>query len=186
MDSNQDKLAQYAKEHNMEVKPPQQQQRQNYPQQNVNRTPQQPPQVSRVTKPEFLNEDADYVDIAERKMRSLGREGRNPGELDFGNLTTSKIRNILSMSNEIYNSLIACTTEKLDADLKSKLKYLKIRLVYEAGRDDGKLKEIRNFIIKSELISALDFIGDSKALFEQYSKYLEALTAYHRFLGGRD
>ena len=48
--------------------------------------------------PEYFLEDADYVSIAEKRMTQLMDTGTNN---PFGNLTTSKIRNILTIVNDI-------------------------------------------------------------------------------------
>jgi len=62
------------------------------------------------------------------------------------------------------------------------LQYLKVKLIYAAGRH----KEVKNFILASDIDRYLDNIGDSKEAFILYSRYMEALVAYHRFYGGRD
>lgn len=132
--------------------------------------------------PIFLNQSEDYVSIAEKQIKSLGRPSKQlPGKLYFGNLTTSKIRNILSLANKIYNEVILLNGE-LPQNIVNDIRYMKIRLVYEAGREPDVMK----FCKVTEIIDAVDFIDNSRDYFLRYSKYLEALVAYHRYYSDRD
>lgn len=153
--------------------------RQNY-QNNQRQTFQNVP----VKKPDFLNPDSDFVEEAKKVMEGL-RKTNKWGAPDFGDLTTSKIRNILSMVSGIYND-VTIAESKLPPSMVNKIRYLKVRLAYEAGRDKSYSSDIKNFIEKTGLLTAIDFIGDSKDNFVRYSQYLEALVAYHRYLGGKD
>ena len=127
--------------------------------------------------PDFLKEDADYVSIAEEHVKKLGDPSRyRPGKIHFGNLTTSKIRNLLSLVNRIYNKIFLLG-DPLPESAVGEIRYLKVRLVYESGREP----KVRDYCEKSGLIDAIDFIGTSKKRFLRYAKYMEALVAYHRF-----
>lgn len=118
-------------------------------------------------------EQADQV-IQELK-RSLGR--------DYQKFTTSKIRNILAMISEIYNDVITEQDDHLSPELQSRIEYLKVRLVYECGREPYVVKP---FVSKAGLLDLLSNIGDSRESFKKFSRYMEALVAYHRFHGGQD
>ena len=72
----------------------------------------------------------NYVDHAEQVMRKLCDNGSRQKDL----VTTSKIRSILSMVSEIYNNVRLERDPKLNENLKERLQYLKMRMVYEAGR----------------------------------------------------
>lgn len=67
----------------------------------------------------------------------------------FGNskldLTTSKIRNILSMVSELYTDAQHSREDKLDADMVSRVQYLKMRIAYEAGRE----RSVKDFVLGS-------------------------------------
>ncbi|MBC7075731.1 MAG: type III-A CRISPR-associated protein Csm2 [Syntrophomonadaceae bacterium] len=136
----------------------------------------------------FLEKDVDYVSIAEKRMKALMTpNSKNP----FGNLTTSKIRNILSLVNDIYSQVINWKEEELPQEITDRIRYIKVRLAYEAGRenqqtDRDKDKKIKEFIDKTGLIEAVDYIASSREKFIRYAKYLEALVAYHRYYGGKD
>jgi CRISPR-associated protein Csm2 len=132
-------------------------------------------------------DNSNYVKKAESVIRSIGKpDSRNPNKYTFG-LTTSKLRGILSLFNQIYNDVIANTSEKLDKTVQDKIKYLKVRIIYEAGREsDQKAKPVTEFVEKSGIIVEINNIGDSRSKFMDVLRYMEALVAYHRYLGGRD
>ncbi|WP_176837620.1 type III-A CRISPR-associated protein Csm2 [Fusobacterium hominis] len=126
---------------------------------------------------ENLNE-RNYVNLAEKVMNELKRNGKN-GNL---NLTTSQIRNLLAITSDIYNDVINHEGTKLSDSIISRINYLKVRCLYEAGRD----KKVEQFVKQSELKQHIENIGDSKEKFILYCRYMEALVAYHRYLGGRN
>ena len=123
--------------------------------------------------------DNTYVEIAEDVIKKIGEE-RN-GKLQF-KLTTSKIRSILAMNSAIYNEVVQNLSQKLDTKIKRDLQYLKVRLVYEAGRETA----VKKFVEEANLLELLDTIGESKERYLLFSRYLEALVAYHRYYGGSD
>lgn len=116
--------------------------------------------------------EEDYVTRAENVIKNLSKN----------RLTTSQIRNILSMMNEIYNEVIMTNDDKLSESVQSKLRYLKVKIIYAAGRNS----DVKTFVEDSQIDQHLDHIGDSREKFILYSHYMEALVAYHRFYGGRD
>ena len=65
---------------------------------------------------------------------------------------------------------------------KRQIQMARVRMIYEAGRDDN----VRRFLEQSHLIAYLKGIGDDRARLIQYTQYLEALVAYHRYMGGRE
>jgi len=122
-------------------------------------------------KPEEVPED--FVTAAENVMRGKGKS----------NLTTSKLRNILSMASDIYNVENNREEEHLAEENKIALRKMHVRIVYEAGRDH----DVCEFIKQSHLINYLKYIEDSwdRKMFIRFENYLEALVAYHRFFGGK-
>jgi CRISPR-associated protein Csm2 len=121
------------------------------------------------------NYAAQAEEVIQALKSSMGR--------DFQSFTTSKIRNILAMVSEIYNDILADKSDVLDLDLQSRIEYLRVRLVYESGREP---RVVKPFVDKAGLLDLLNSIGDSKKNFIDFARYMEALVAYHRFLGGRD
>jgi CRISPR-associated protein Csm2 len=99
-------------------------------------------------------------------------------------LTTSKIRNLLSMITDIYNTVSMRLDEKLDNDILGRIQYLKMRFAYEAGRDNT--QAVRKFVEKAEIFKHIDEIQTSRSQLLIFCRYMEALVAYHKFYGGRD
>lgn len=119
---------------------------------------------------EALTND-NYVALAEKVINYL-KENKCL-------LTTSKIRNILSLNAEIYNTVLSERKDKLSGDVKARLQYLKVRMVYDSGRE----KTVKLFVQNSHLIEHLDEIGESKEKYMLFARYLEALVAYRKFAG---
>ena len=121
----------------------------------------------------------NYTEKAEQVILNLKREmGR-----DYDKFTTSKIRNILSMITEIYNDVLNEKGETLNSNIQSRIERLKVRLIYECGREPN---VVRPFVEKAGLIQIISGIGSSKTKFNELSCYMEALVAYHRYYGGKD
>ena len=99
----------------------------------------------------------NYVDQAEQVIKNLMTDRK--GNIT---LTTSKIRNILAMVSEIYQ-------------------YLRLRIVYESGRETS----VKDFVQKAKILEELKKVKDSKSQFLLFCRYMEALVAYRKF-SGRD
>lgn len=123
--------------------------------------------------------EANYAAQADRIITGL-RQDRN---MDYRNFTTSKIRNILAMVSEIYNDVLAEKGDILSPELQGRIEYMKVRLVYECGREP---RVVDPFVKKAGLLELLGDIGGSREKFVDFARYMEALVAYHRFHGGRD
>lgn len=141
--------------------------------------------------------NSNYVDTAELVVLHLkGKEGEKrfirdgnewklvdksklPQKLKF-HLTTTKIRNLLSLLNVIQQMVLEGEEVKINETTLGKIQYFKMRCAYEAGREPA----VRDFIKKSNLMNYIDHIGDSKKEFELFFHYVEALVAYHRYYGG--
>lgn len=135
-----------------------------------------------------FNSIAHDVDTADKLMQELSQKQQL-----FRNLTTSKLRTILSMINEISNDLRTSISPTLSQDAQDKISYLRIRLAYECGRDaklikigDNYFSAVEIFVEKAQLLKLVKYIGDSKDNFVAFARYMEALVAYHRFYGGKD
>ena len=121
----------------------------------------------------------NYVDLAEKVIvKDLERDKR-------GNfrLTNSKIRNLLSLVNNLYTDVARTggSDEKLSETIEGKIQYIRLRFVYEAGRE----KSVKDFVEKADIIKHLQRIETRSDLL-LFCRYMEALVAYHRFYGGRD
>ena len=126
----------------------------------------------------------NYVDEAERIMRALISSGTT--------VTTSKIRNLLSLVTDIYNDESIRTEDKLKPDSVVKLNLMRVRVAYEYGRDNGesvgkdKVYPMREFITQAHLREYLKGISTDRADLIRFTHYMEALVAFHRYLGGKE
>ncbi len=123
----------------------------------------------------------NYVTKAEAVMKKLCNEKDLKGR-DVEPVTTSKIRNLLAMTADIYNEVVNCKEEKLSKELVEQINYLKIRFVYEAGREPKVGKLIR----EAQILDCIDDIGNQRENYILFSRYMEALVAYRKFYGKRD
>jgi len=128
----------------------------------------------------------DYVDKAERLMKELSQV-----------ISTSKLRDLMAQVNELYNDIVLEPDEKLNKKYTDAIRHLKVKMIYDAGRDrqeklsredskDARYKrgKLTYFFEKTELLDKVGKIGDSREKFLNYCKYFEALVAYHKFYGG--
>lgn len=125
--------------------------------------------------------EGTYVDKAEGVIKKLAtkidKKGR-PNEL----VTTSKLRNLLAMTSDIYNEVLSLQTDQLDERLSGRIEYLRIRYIYEAGREP-KVKEL---ITEAQIPEIIKEIKGSKKNFLLFNHYMEALVAFRKFHGGKD
>lgn len=122
-----------------------------------------------------------YVKKAEETINEL-LDIKNKNGKPVSIATTSQMRNILAMSADIYNRVMVNSGEDLSDEIIGLIEYLKIRIVYEAGRDE----KVKKFIVQSEMLEIIDEINGSKKNFILFNHYLEALIAYRRFKGGKE
>lgn len=118
----------------------------------------------------------NYVEFAEKSINALKEH------TDRKVLTTSKIRNILALNAEIYNDVVNEPEELLSAEVVGRINYLKVRIIYECGREDS----VKIFVNEAFLLKVIDEIKGSKKQYLLFSRYLEALVAYRKFICGRD
>lgn len=124
-------------------------------------------------------DEKTYVDKAEKVIIRLSENKDKRGNTRW--ITTSKIRNLLAMTADIYNEVLV-SEEDLSDDIVSRIDYLRIRFVYESGRD----KDVKNFVETADIIQALKEIQASRKNYIIFSHYMEALVAYHKFYGGKE
>lgn len=127
-----------------------------------------PPEITPKKVPE------DYVDEAERIMRNLMSQPKK--------VTTSKIRNLLSLVTDIYNEENIRTDEKLRPESIVKLNLMRVRVAYECGRDDT----VKSFVAQTNLLEYLKGISTDRADLIRFAHYMEALVAFHRYFGGKE
>ena len=132
---------------------------------------------------------SNYVETAEKVIKSMIEKDK------WGNekiaLSTSKIRNILSMISGLYNEAVMLKEDKLPDEMASRVKYVKMRFAYEIGREGSnsggnKKNVVKDFVDKAQIFKIMDSINDSTDDLILFCNYMEALVAYHKFYGGSD
>ncbi len=125
--------------------------------------------------------DENYVQMAEKAMKELCAM-RDKKEKEIKPVTTSKIRNLLAMTAAIYNDVVMSQSEKLSSEIVGRINYMKIRFIYEAGREP----KVKALVEKACLLDHISEIGNSRSQYILFSRYMEALVAYRKFYGGKD
>ena len=127
-----------------------------------------------------INEN-NYVDKAEEIITRLSKKTDRRGNL-IAMVTTSKIRNLLSMAADIYNQVLACKDNELPTELVSRIDYLRVRFIYECGRDE----KTKDLIDAADLLSILKQIDGNKNNYILFYHYMEALVAFKRYMNRND
>lgn len=120
----------------------------------------------------------DYVKEAESNIKQLSKDKQ--GKLS---VTTNQLRKFLAISNAINNEVEVIRSKgelgndgKLPQNIINKILGMKVKLVYQSARESA----VNEFVEKTELIQKIDKISNYDS-FKQFSFYVEALTAYHKF-----
>lgn len=129
----------------------------------------------------MINE-SNYVETAEKVILELKEMRNEKTGKTIPMVTTSKIRNLLAMTAEIYNDVVNDASESLSEEVCSRIEYLKIRFVYESGREPA----VKKFVEKAQILGCLSSIRGKRRNYLLFSRYMEALIAYHRYYGGKE
>lgn len=121
--------------------------------------------------------ESDYVTKAEDVINMFSQETI---------LSTSQIRNFLSLNMDIYNDVLLITENKLPDEIIGRINYLKIRILYQCGRPNG--DKVKDFVEKADLKEILEEIVATKEVDDYllFTRYLEALVAYKMFYYPKD
>lgn len=130
-------------------------------------------------------EENQIVDRAEEVMRTLS-QSKNM-------VTTSQIRKFLTAVNTVKEKISMYRMDNkekndlLPVSLQAQIKYLKVKLAYQIGRNKGKYgNPVEAFEKEAGLMKWIDEIKGSAKEYDKFFNYIEALVAYHKFYGGRD
>ena len=131
-------------------------------------------------------ENADKVELAESVIESLAQRKDGEGKPDM--VTTSQIRKFLTAVNTVTGKIEQYRNEHgqaetLSPELAVQVKFLKVKLAYQVGRGDQKIK---SFAEKADLMAAIESIGNDVKKYEEFARYVEALVAFHKYRGGKD
>lgn len=125
--------------------------------------------------------EQNYVDEAEKVIVKL-KNLKNARGYAVPMVTTSKLRNLLAMATDIYNEMMNQKEENLNEDLCSRIAYLRVRFLYEAGREDA----VKKLVEEAGIIQVLKGVNGSRKKYVLFHRYMEALVAFHKFYGGKD
>ncbi|MEG1602747.1 MAG: type III-A CRISPR-associated protein Csm2 [Cloacibacillus sp.] len=121
---------------------------------------------------------SDYVDKAEEVMLSL--MNLTGGRTKF-DITVTKIRKMLTLITEILNDERLNKNAELKPQNVQRLQMARVRIAYDAGRDS----DVKKFVEKAKLLNYIKGI-QNRAEFLKFAEYMEALVAWHRYLGGEN
>lgn len=126
--------------------------------------------------------DRNYVDEAERVIVKLKDLKDNRSGKPIPLVTTSKLRNLLSMTIDIYNEIMNQNAEQLTPEVCARIEYLRVRFLYEAGREPA----VKRLVEEAGIIEVLKNVKGSRKNYILFNRYMEALVAFHKYYGGRD
>lgn len=126
--------------------------------------------------------EQNYVDEAEKVILELKnmKDPRTGKPVPI--VTTSKLRNLLAMTTDIYNIILNQTEDNLPEEICSRIEYLRVRFLYEAGREPA----VKNMIEKAGVLELLKNVKGSKRNYILFSRYMEALVAFRKYHVERD
>lgn len=129
-------------------------------------------------KPVQVNEQ-NYVDEAERVIKCLAGKKDQKGR-PVPVVTTSKLRNLLAMAADIYNEVVNQPGDQLNADICARIEYLRVRFLYEAGRESA----VKDLVNESNMMDVLKGIKGNKRNYIVFNRYMEALVAFRKYYVG--
>lgn len=118
--------------------------------------------------------EQNYVEMAEKAILSL-KDKKERQRMSV--VSTSKLRNLLSMSADIYNEVMNQTNEQLSEEIRSRIEYLRVRFLYEAGREPS----VKNLINEAGIMDVLKNAGAGKKNYILFNRYMEALVAFRKY-----
>jgi CRISPR-associated protein Csm2 len=132
------------------------------------------PQLNKV---DIHFKEETYVSEAEEVIKELKKVYFKVGK---ETLTTSQLRNLLSLTSVIY-------TEAQSSDFDQiidRLAYLRVQFVYQSGRNSA----VKKLVELADILTLLKRVQDNKDKKEliRFCRYMEALVAYFKYYGGRD
>lgn len=122
----------------------------------------------------------DYVDQAESVIRKFDRIDEKTNK-PAKTISTSKLRNLLSLASEIYNVENKSTASRIKAQSLARINQMRIRVAYECGRE----AETKSFVVEAKILNYLKYLSQehdgSREETIRFAHYMEALVAYHRY-----
>lgn len=119
----------------------------------------------------------NYVELAEKTISAMKAEKEHDFRTEL--VSTTKIRGLLAMLADIYNEIQDMPDEVMNEHIRSRIDYLRIRFVYEAGKEET----VKKFVNDANLLEYLKAINGKRSEFILFYHYMEALVAYFKFNG---
>ena len=101
-------------------------------------------------------------------------------------ITTTQLRKLLSNTLVIANKIKMLEMEgklidgKLSGTLKNDIKVLKVRHIYQCGRDE----KVKLFDEVAKISKKIDDIADDVETFKEFHRYIEEIVAYVKYYKG--
>ncbi|KFN92555.1 MULTISPECIES: type III-A CRISPR-associated protein Csm2 [Tetragenococcus] len=121
--------------------------------------------------------DRTYVSEAEAVIKELKDKGF---KVKRDTLTTSQIRNLLSLTSTVYDEALSSGIE----NVMDQVAYLRVQFVYQSGRNEA----VKKLVELSRILDILKIVQkhQKKQDLVRFCRYMEALVAYFKYHGGRD
>lgn len=129
-------------------------------------------------------QETTYVDEAEMVIKELKAKNfsvkRNPRDRNCDELTTSQIRNLLSLTSTLYDEI----QTKSMSEVMDRIAYLRVQFIYQSGRNAA----VKKLVELADILAILKSIQDKKEKerLVRFCHYMEALVAYFKYYGGKD
>ena len=124
----------------------------------------------------------DYIKQAQNCMEKLSKDHKLP--------TTSQLRRFLTAVNAVSGKIDVHRDKnggKIDAlptELATEVEFLQVKLAYQIGRDTKHV--MKPFNDETGLMNRIKKIGNNAKAFDDFTRYVEALVAFHKFYGGKE
>lgn len=131
----------------------------------------------------------DIASEAEQVIKSMRVRGKD-GRTMYLQIKTNQIRKFLTAVNMVTNKIDIWhmkhgESNELPDDLAAEVKYLKVRLAYQAGREKPNCRfGVRTLVEQADLFARIDAVGRDFKRYQDFAHFVEALVAYHKFYGG--
>ena len=130
--------------------------------------------------------EENYVGIAEQAIKELCSEKDQKGRL-VGPVTTSKIRNLLAMTSDIYNDVVNSQSDKLNAEIIGRINYTKYFVLKEKAVPEVLLKvvEAKRLLESGRVTSVQEAAEQVDISRSSFYKYKDDIFPFHDNAKGR-
>ena len=125
--------------------------------------------------------DVDYVEAAKKVIEDILVDKNGHSRIEKA-VTTTKVRNLFSLANDICNLERYRKGETLIQESEAMLKQMYVRVIFEYGRD----RRTKQFIDKSKILQYINWIDGNRERLIRFAMYMEALVSFHRYYGGKE